>query len=491
MKIPIDKGYMPDYIAFGMPEGGLVKCQNLLPYEESYSSVPAQTAWSTALSGTVSAGTEFRASDKNYYQFVGTSTKLYRIETDGTPTDVTRAAGAYTTSDNTWSFCQTGDWVIATNYNDVVQVLKDMIAGANFVALGGTPPQAKYCLINNNHLIMAYTYESATAYPQRLRWSAYGSYEDWTESITTGADYEDLSDAMGDITGIASVGSRFLIFHKDSISLGWYVGAPQTFNFAANKWKNVGAFPGSMVSVGNVVYFLHDSGAYTCDGETLTPIGTGWAKTMIDSVNPGYHYRITTAKDAAQPVIYWSIATTASTSGSQDIIYAYNYKSGRVTTIDTDVECIFNIHYGATYMDDLDSLYADIDDIPYLMDSNVWLANSVVLGSVNTTDAKVSTFTGAAMTGVIETGDICDENMLMIRSVTPKIYSATTTPALRIGYRLQESDTVSYTTSENLGTGGRFLVRATGKLMRLELTTGTHLGIAPWIEADVVKVGRR
>ena len=133
LTINISKGWMPDYIDFAMPDGGLVTAENVLPYDEFYFPALQPLAYSSnALSGTSCGAKEYLSNDGNYYLFVGTLTKLYRLEVALTLTEITRAAGAYTATANRWDFTRYREWVIATNLIDVPQIL----------ARGGLPPNA-------------------------------------------------------------------------------------------------------------------------------------------------------------------------------------------------------------------------------------------------------------------------------------------------------------------------------------------------------------
>lgn len=492
IKIPIDKGYLPDFIPFNMPEGGLVDCKNLLPYNEYWSPALDKVAYSsTAVSGVPRSVAEFRADDGNRYQFIGTTTKIYRLETDKSLTDVS-LAGGYATLENTWNWTQYGQWVLAVNYDNVPQVLKTFATGSAFANLAGSPPQAKYILFNNGHVIMGYTYESSTAYPQRIRWSAFENPESWTVSLTTGADYQDLSDTDGEITGLANVGSSFLIFSRNSVSLGWYAGAPLTFNFAINKFKNIGAIPGTIVSIGSRVYFWDEKSLYVTDGVTCEALGTGVRSTITAEINVAYYHRITVAHDIRHSLIYWAYPTIDSTDGTVDKILVYNYQTNRFSYIDLDLYCIFPMYTGVMLLDDMDATYPSVDSIPYTIDSSKWLANNPVIACMDSDDDKVATFTGSALAGEIETGDIVTFDINQISRIRPKVKNPTaSTLSVRAGYRMVESDSVSYSSSVYVDTSGVARVRNTGRLLRVELTTGANDGIAQFIEADMNVVGKR
>lgn len=487
---------MPDYIDFAMPQGALVKAQNVLPYDEYYSTAKDQVVESSgAITGTAIGAKEVVDIDGTYYGLVGTTTKLYRVEANLDLTDVTRVAGDYTATadDNSWNFVQYGTWIIATNYSDVVQVLKG-ISASNYVALGGSPPKAKYAVLYNGHLVLGYVNESAVANSKKLVWSAFESLENWTPALATGCGFQEIADSDGGMTGLAVAGTTLLIFFENSITTGYYSGAPYTFGFNTNFFHGIGAIPNTMVSVGELCYFFDRKDFYVTDGSTVKSIGNGVRNTILSGIDIGHANRISTCHDTRRGLIMWAVPTTESTDGSPNRIIIYNYNKARWTYIDDALQCLLPVHTGATLLDDLDATYAELDLIPYYADSNVWLDASAATGCITST-GYVASYTGSAKAGVIETGDVRDEqgHIMTITGVHPLIKTPSAgTVSVRVGHRMQEQDSVAYSASVAVGsTSNRAVVRNSGRLLRVELTTANHLGIAPVIEADIVAQGRR
>lgn len=490
ISLDISKGWRPDLIPFTQA-GGVVKATNLLPYDEGYLPAKNKSAYSTgAVTGTSIAAREYRNdTDGNFYVFIGTSSKLYRLEIDRSVTDISKTATDYSTGDNSWTFEKYGTWVIATNYIYAPQVLKGFTA-ANFQDLGGTPPKAKYCLLHSGHLLLAHLNEGGTIGPKKIACSAYDNIENYTVSLTTGAFSTVLEDADGHITGMVSLGNSFVIGHKNSLTIGYYVGRPYPFNFITNKIRNVGAIDGTLISVGNVCYFIGENDIYSFDGNSVTPLGFGVRRTISEILNFGLFYRFSVAHDAQNSIIYWGYSTT-NTSTVLDRILCYNYKADKFTSIEVDHYNLFTFHTGQLLMDSIDTEFPSLDAIPYSMDSNYWLANSPVVGCIDNTTSKVATFTGTALTGILETGEINFKNRIhMVNRVRPKVQLSTDAVTVRVGTRFNEADSVVYSSSSTVGTNGYADLRASGRYGRIELTTGLHRGIAG-IDIDVVDRGNR
>jgi hypothetical protein len=491
VRIPISKGWLPDFIPFDMPEGGCIRCENLLPYDEYYSPAKSLETLSTdAVTGVVRSGIEVKPSDSAYkWNFIGTSESLWRLDVDKGMTDVTRTASAYATGENQWKWVLYGAWLIATDYIDVPQVLKNVPSGTNFVALGGSPPRAKYAILYNGHLILAYTNESNVAYPKRIWRSAFESLEDYTPSLSTGAGYDDLQDADGDMTGIARVGSSIAVFFENSTSFLWYTGAPYTFQYAINKFPNVGAIQNTMISVGSKCFFWSKHRFHVITESEEAIIGQGVSNTVLSNLNTAYLYRITTHHDIRRGLIMWAYPDSGS-AGAPNNILVYNYRTNVFTLIPVSVECIFGTTTGAILLDTM--TYTSLADVPYYMDSNVWLADTPTVGAVSSA-GYIKTFTGTPSSGVIETGEIKDNTQnrqMMIDNVYPAILNPSTA-SVRIGHRETYGDGVIYSEAASMQPSGRCLVRNVGRMLRIEMTTGQCQGIASYIDADIQYVGER
>lgn len=502
--IPIDKGWMPDLIPFGMPPGALIKAINILPFDEYYGKAQGKKAYSAALAEEPQNAVEFHAKGGNFYGFIGTTAKLYHLS-GTTRTDVSRAAGgAYNIGSNVWNFEQFGDWIIATNSVDVIQVKKNMTDTSKFVALAGSPPKGKYSLIHKGHYIVA-NITSGTPDPRKIQWAGLEAPESWTQSISTGADSQVFPDAMGDNQGIDLVNGIITILHEKSISTGQYSGAPYTFTFQHNRIKNVGCYvPGSVISIGHLLFFWGEDDIYQFDGQRLEPIGFGIRRNVIDSLNIAKLHKVTVEHDVNNGLIWWSYPT-----GSNDIpnkVLAYNYRAKRFTQLDIPMYCLMGLHTGAIDMDSSGYDWMEYNAVdptgsvmPYDLDSRAYQSGSFVMGCLDSADKKVATLNGNTLTGLLETGEVKshdkdsgddDDHVLMVTRVRPRIQDYITDVSVRIGSRWEENDGVSYSSPRTVGSNGYADVRASGRYLRVEVTTGDHSGIKD-IQVDAIKRGRR
>lgn len=488
--IDISKGLMSDFPRFAVPQGGLIKCHNLIPWEDVYAPLFQPLSYSSnTISGIAISGKEFIDNTDVYRHFFGTSTKLYRMETNRSFTDVTRSSGGdYATGSNTWSFSKYGEWVLATNYIDDIQILKGMTT-ANFTALGGSPPKCKYLLMVHGHLLLFYINDGGTIYPTRVIHCPQNDIENWS-AAATGYSRQDLSDALGEITGVGYFGdvsddgtnrSKFAIFHPDSITICYYVGAPLYFTFESNRIKGIGGIPNTMITVNNIVYFWSENDINYFDGVQVVPIGFGVRRTVLDSVAKGYYHRITTSVDLQRNVIYWSYPATNTISGEPTRILAYNYNVKRFAIIDKVThQMIMTLHKAALFGDDFDDVFPlGPDSYPFDLDSNLWLDDAGVMGIVDS-NGYFSTLTGEAVEGTIETGEIFDgrNGIYYVDSIRPKVSYSTSDITARIGTRENEDEDVAYGSEKSINKFGEINVETAGRYVSIEMKTRSHRGIS-------------
>lgn len=478
--INISRGWMPDYAPFAMPDGGLVICSNLWPYDEFYSPVFSASAYSSsAVSGTpLSAVETYSAADNKYYSFIGTTTKLYRLDTV-ILTDITRLSGAYTTGSNRWYFAPHGEVMVATNFDDLPQILTPNLAATNFRDLGGSPPRAKYCISFRGRILLAYLQDAdGTIRPNRIIWSDYENIENYKYS-PNGSDYQDIVGGNSPITGFAQAGSIFLVGHRHSISRGFLSNnALNVFDIDRHFVSNIGMIEGSLIVVDNIAYFFDERNIYMFDGQIVTPIGDGIKRTFLNYLDILTYYKITPTYEPRNGCILWNVVSTANKeSGIPDKMLVYNPRAKRFALIESQQYCIWNFHRGAMDLDTIGALYPDLDQIPYSLDSNIWIDNSPLLAAV-TVDNKVSVFQSSVMNWTFETGEYKNKDgLLYINNIRPNINRYVGAINVKIGYRLNDDDDLAYTETKTVNSKGFANFMQAGRYLRINCSGGFHEGL--------------
>lgn len=479
INIPLGK-WQPDTLSHELAPGDLITCKNVVAGPEGYVPFLNPSVYiDTAFTGIPRSGKSVINSSGVTYTFIGTASSIHRVA----GTTLTTPGTGFTTGDETWHWALFGQWIIGTNYISAPQVLKDLASGT-FVALGGTPPRAKYMLFNSGHLILGNIYDTI-ARPRTVKWCAINDVETWAISNLTGADEQDMADSDTDITGMTNLAKgEFAIFHRESITKGWYSKSPYFFSFNENHVKGIGAIPNTMVTVGDTSFFFGYNDIYYFDGNTVTPIGGGVKKTVLNNMNPSYYNRINAIYRPDKRAVYWLYPSSIS-AGTPDTLLCLDIATMKFSLVPLNAHCILMGSQGAiTDFDALDSIYTlavgGVDAIPYDLDSLYWLTNTPVLFTVNGTSGKIQSHNVNNLSGLIETGDYrIKDTVNMVTGVRVNVLGEGS-PAitLKTGHRYKSGDNVTYSDSLSIGPRGWYEPRVSGQLLRLQLTTGPMEGLS-------------
>lgn len=336
-------------------------------------------------------------SDGTFVYFAGTATKLYRLLslTSGW-TDVSRTAGgAYSLQDpDLWDFTQYGTRVIATNINDVVQVI-DVDAGSNFAALGGSPPQAKYCAVVGDFLFLG----NLSTGRRKIVWSAFGNITGWTAG-TDQSDEQDFPDG-GEVRGMEG-GEVALIFQERIIRKAAYVpGSDYIFSIdKVFEGRGLSA-PFCKARVGDNVFYLSDDGFYS---STLGPIGhEKFNVYFADDVEPTWKTRTIAAIDPKRPLLYILYRSINNAQEYYDKMLIYNWIAQRPAYAEVEISSIGAAATTGQTLEDLNS-FGSIESVTPDLDSPVWAGGVPVLLGISNINA-LGYFAGENAEAVITTGE--------------------------------------------------------------------------------------
>lgn len=495
LDITIDR-WLPDLLPFAMPKGGLTVCKNLIPFENNtYKIMPSQIAYSTnAMTGIPLSGEEFYANDSVYYCFIGTDGALWRIGPGNALSDVSRLSGAYTTSGNRWYFAKYSDWIIATNFNDPIQVIKGMTASNFEGLLTDTTIRAKYCVQNHGHLLLGYVVKDGVTYPNGVMISKKDLITDFTTVGHT--DFVNLEECPSPITAMiifefanAGYESNIAIFHENNISVAWWTGSPFYFSFDYNRYRGIGAIPGTPVMSEGMCYFFDEKTIYKWDG--ISPpqdIGEGVRNTILNFLDISSYYKTTAATHPRYGLVVWSFVSMKG-GGIPDYLLILNTRTNKFSLIDTDQYCIFSMHKNEWTINMLGDFFPSIDEIPYPVNSNYWSDNSDTFACIGT-DKKVNIFQGEAMDWEIETGEFYTQEKEIIRAsrAYPMVQRRDSEIEVSFGSRFEKNESVSYETSI-VRSNGYADLRKAGRFLRARLRGGMMDGIAG-IEIEGEIIGR-
>jgi hypothetical protein len=426
--------WQPDTADFDT--GVSTEALNVIPSTSGFRPFPSFVNTASAITARAQGAISVRSISGTIFNFCGDATKLYKLASDGlTWSDVSRTVGgAYSVaSDSKWSFAQYGDYLMATNGNDAVQVF-ELGVSSNFSALAGSPPSAYYAGSIREFGVLA---KISTA-NNRVRWSAIGDISDWVTSATTLSDYQDLPDG-GTIMGF--VGGEFgVVFQERAITRMSFEGPPTAFRF-----DKIAAFlgcraDGSIAAFDNLIFFLGDDGAYMIrGGAEIVPIGVDKVDSWIEqNLDASFLYRVTSAIDPINKLYILGFPTVTNGTGSPDTLLMYHWPSGQWSRATVDHQLIYPAATQQTYtIDGMDAVSATVDGLPFPMDSRFWSGTGRLLLAAFDTSNRQGFFSGTNLAATVETGDsqLTPGGRSLLRGLRPIIEGTSVSPSLTVGWR--------------------------------------------------------
>lgn len=501
---------------------GLTRAEGVLAQEIGYVPIPSlSTVTETPLDNRPQG--IFTARDPTAvgtsYIFIGTQDKLYQL--DGIAwLDV---SGAVYTTDPTerWNFIQWGNEVIATNFNDVIQV--KTLGGGNFTALGGSPPKARYIASVDNFVVIGNINDSGTYYPLRVQWSGYNVNNSWATSSITQAGFLDLTNNGGWIQGIVG-GDYGIIFQEFAITRMSYIGSPLIWQFDLLEQDRGAYAPGAIQPIGDNIAYLAQDGFFVFDGRQSIPIGDGkidrsfFATSGPIALNRLYIDRISSCIYPNELIICWSYSSVnADPPGINDTILFFNYGPNakakwtvlRTNTTDAQPGTTDINHYilaapislGYT-LDGLDAVSTNIDSLPVpppndiSLDSPFWTGQQKTLGLIDES-LELQFFAGDTFfDAYFATGEyqLNAPNRTSVTMIRPFINdpSGIGTIVVAISGRNTEQVTASFSNTVVLNSSGFANVRSNSRFHRAYVKITGGFSIAEGV--DVIQssvVGRR
>ena len=483
--------YAPDLPVLGNRLGPVIK--NVIPQVKGFKQLNSLSAYSSALDAYCRGAFTANDADGNVNSYAGNATKLYRLVST-TMTDSSKSGGYSCAADSYWHFEKFGNQVIASNFDDTPQLLT--LGGTTFADLTGSPPNFRHAGVGgpgNAFFIVGNTFDASDGnVPNRVRWPGIGTVTSWTVSASTQADYQDLEGAGGWVQSVIG-GEIVYVFQERSIYRMSYVGSPVVFQFD-NIEDARGAFAErSVIKVGGVIYYLADDGFYALAGDQSYPIGAGIDKTFLADLNDDYLYRVTAGAFPKDKVIMWSYAGSGSSDGTPNKVLMYNWGSKKWCFAEFDHELIYRAQSIGVTLDGLDALYAQLDDIPFSLDSRVFMGGALEMAAFDT-DHKQAFFTGSALAAVLETGEVNFNpgGRSEITEVIPLVDGGTHT--VQVGTRDTQDGTVSWSSASTENASGICPVRANSRYHRFRVNnTGSFTdAIGVMIDDEkIIPVGKR
>jgi len=373
--------------------------RNVLPADGSYIPMPSFSKLSAALPAKPLGGIAVRGVDGTVAIFVGTATRLYRLDqTNFNWVDVSQTGTNYNANEEArWSFAAFGAYIIAVNKNDAPQRLQ-LGVDSQFHNLGGNPPRAGLVKIWGDFVCLM----QLPDHPRRVHWSGLNDAEWWTVG-TRNCDFQDFADG-GVVQGSTQTTSP-LIFLQSSIYMASFVpGSDIVFSFQKLHEKRGSRDPLSIATRGSVAFFADEGGFFqiASDG-SLKSIGFEKVDRTIFAHRTQGKHAMMAVIDPIAPRVYWAIDNQGEGNFSEVLIYDWGLERWSIVSVDLcDLLPIYNT--GVT-LDGLDALFSNLDNVPFSLDSRVWGVGAPILGAF-ARDFRLGAFSGQAMAATISTAEM-------------------------------------------------------------------------------------
>lgn len=444
---------------------------NVIPCTTGFKPFPTATVVTSAITARVQGAATFRAASGTIYNFCGDAIKLYKMAADGLSwTDVTRTVGgAYATAiDGWWDFSQFGDYVVATNNVDAVQVFQ-MDSASNFSALAGSPPISAFTGVIRDFSILA----RKNGANSKITWSAINNVADWVASSTTMSDSQTFPDG-GAVMGFVG-GEYGVVLQERSIRRMSFEGPPTVFRFDVISNVLGCRAERSVAAYENLVFFLSDNGFQMVQGgSAIVPIGVEKVDRAFEAyVNAGYVYRISSAIDPINKLYVVGFPSINSGDGSPDSLYLYHWPTGQWSRCEVNHELIYTAATQTTYtIDGMDTVSATVDGLQYPVDSRFWSgAGRLSLAFFNTAHSQ-GFFAGTPMAATVETGDtqLTIGHKTMLRGLRPMVEGTNVTPSVKIRYRDRLQDALTDGAAVAANSNGYCPTRVNARYHRAQVT---------------------
>jgi hypothetical protein len=454
-----------------------------LPTSRGWGPWPSLSAITAAVGGVVRGAFMARTSTGSAVAFAGTATKLYKLS-GTTWTDVSRlAGGAYNLpTDNYWTFAQQDNKVYAVQAGDVPQVI-DVDAGANFAALGGSPPTARYCASVGGFLfLMDLTAPVGSIQPTTGRiqfaWSAYRDPAFWTygqRSSDTGT-----LPSGGFIMGMSSPETGLLV-QQNAVNRYVRVNDRRVWDFAVIESQQGTKSPYSIIEhQGNVYYYGIDgwigSTAGGFSSEAGIEVVDEWFKA---NANPNRLGTILGALDPTRPRLWWLFPTVGNSGYTLDHVIGFDVQLKRFFHGPVACTTIFKAATSGTTLEGLGvaGLNYRMDPggaqpvVPYSLDSDVWQGGVPQIGGFDAAQ-KLGFFSGLPMEALLKTGrlELIPGLRCYVNGWRPQTDATAVMGRTAMAETPQQTPTFSGSAATALNPWGVIEEQVTGRIMQFEAT---------------------
>lgn len=457
--------------------GSMTETKNVYPIANGYAPMPLETDVSGVSSEALS--NVFAAKKNNTsYLFASGSTKLFKFDATDTSLDDVSKSGGYSTSiGERFYFTQFGNSIIATNGINKPQVWY-LASSTAFADLDASAPEARYVTVVRDFVVCA----SSSANPNRVFWSDINDESNWTAGVGSQSDVQDIADG-GDIVGISGGEFGLVLMERALIRMS-YIGSPFFFQFDSIA-RGIGCLTNNSVAqYASTTFFLADDGFYTCDGQSVNPIGAEKVnRFFFDDADLTKLNEMSAAVDPIKKLVIWNYTDTF----SQKKQLIYQISIGKWTYAETTADYINNIYTPGTTLESLD-IYGTLDSLGVTLDSRQYVGSGLLFGGVS--NNKIITFTGARKEASLITGDFGVPNSRSVLTLGRPIID-NGSGSIAVASRVNLDDSISFSTPIAADDENRISLRSAGRYHRAKVVPSGLWTSALAVDIDLAPQGNR
>ena len=476
--IPVGE-WAPDQAPLGNP--GVSVAKNVIPAENSYRPTRDLQAAIAPLTERVRGGFVGIDSADVPYIVAGTNTTL-NVYNGFAFTDVSKVGGYSTTADNRWEFASFDTRVIASNFNDPIQVkdLNDPIA-TDFADLftSTLTPQARHIAVVAAFLVMGNTNDAVDGdQPDRLWWTAFRDPTDADPDSATQSNFIPLPGA-GAVRRIVGGKEYGVVFQDRAISRMTYVGGgagSPIFDVQSIEGGRGTPVPGSIAARGRFVFYYSEDGFQLFDGSQSIPIGSERIdREFASRFDVGNRTDVFASIDPINK-LYCILFPGSGSTGLPGELFCFHWPTQKWAETAQIAEIIFEAATQPVTGDAAPLGPTDADAGPFAsssMDSSVFKGGEIQAGAFDSTHA-LAFFNGMVKPATVTTQErqLFNNRLSKVNKVRPLVNGGD--PRIRALYRDAQNETQTTGIQEILNGDGQADIDITARYhsFQIELPAG-------------------
>lgn len=393
-----------------------------------------------------------------YLAFVATQTDIYEVTGDYGYNSV--GSGFNCTAGDNWSLEQFGNYLVASNTTDG-QYQLNIEAIGTFSAISGAPKARTIKPIFD--CMFAFDCDGDN---RLMRNSDVNDQTDWEGGV---AARQPLPDGEELITGAELNDGLALVLQRNAVRLLTRTSDRQLY--VMNKIADgIGAVnPQSVVGIRGACFFWDISGPHMYAPGMAVPTHIGAdkiSKTFLEKASGTVFDKIEGAYDPVNQLVIWRYQASGVTSTSvfSDAV-AYSIRLDEFVECEFDTSALFSMASPGYTLEGLDAV-ADLDSLPYSLDSRVWFGGEPRLAGLDA-NMKFGFFDGPNLAATCETATQAFPSRMRFQSVKPVTDAQNGT--VQIGTANNLYAPLGFSTAASIQPSGRVPVRASGKNARFRI----------------------